>query len=114
MKLGSDLPSAAVGLRAGAGVAASGRTRRRQGRDGTAPTFRSARGQSAGAAGEPFELASLQSGSASATLAGIVAQNVFHARFGSRPEESIVHAARAYLRTSDLAFRDAPTIRRVA
>jgi hypothetical protein len=114
MKIGSDLTSAAAGPRAGTAVAAAGRTRRRHGRDGSAQVFRPSRGPAGGAAGDSFDLASLQSGSVSATLAGIVAQNVFHARFGSRPEESIVHAARAYLRTSDLAFRDAPTIRRVA
>ncbi|MEX2453146.1 MAG: hypothetical protein WD470_00490 [Rhodospirillaceae bacterium] len=56
----------------------------------------------------------LTAGATPATLAGIVAQSVYHARFGGRPEESCVHATRAYLRTSDLAFRDEPGILRVA
>lgn len=52
--------------------------------------------------------------SAATSLAGIVAQSLFHARFGGRPEESTIHAARAYLRTSDLSFADARSTLRVA
>ena len=92
MKLGTRPNALFSGARP---VAPAGPVRRRRGREGEGPRFRSGTVPPGATPGEGFDLSSLQSGSASATLAGIVAQNVFHTRFGSRPEESIAHAVRA-------------------
>ena len=112
MPVASSRPSAERrrGIRA---VAAVGRAARGRGEDGAAEAFRPHLRRASDAM-DVFGLSSPTAGAAPATLAGIVAQSVFHARFGSRPEESTVHATRAYLRTCDLTFDDAPVTSQVA
>lgn len=103
-------PERRRGIRA---VAAAGRAARRGGQDDATEGFRPHLRRASDAM-DVFGLSSPTAGAAPATLAGIVAQSVFHARFGSRPEESTVHATRAYLRTCDLTFDDAPVTSQVA
>ena len=56
----------------------------------------------------------LVSGDPALVTVGVTAQRVFHACYGDRPEESLVHANRAYAQTDSLKFRDIPFTLRVA
>ena len=106
-------PSSPACVGSSVAVAPAGFVRPAGERDSGAAVSRRRREESRAAAG-PFVPSYPVAGSASTALAGIVAQSLFHARFGGRPEESTIHAARAYLRTSDLSFADARNTLRMA
>ena len=56
----------------------------------------------------------LVSGAPALVSVSVTSQRVFHAFYEDRPEESLVHANRAYSKTDSLKFRDIPFTLRVA